>query len=96
MLSIFLRAHPVFVYKVGEWTPNLGLLMTSPGLVTFMGGSETVYHYTSNLAGKTLTLVTVPEPPFVIMATEDYNPQDLTDEDVEGRYNIINCLEMRQ
>ncbi len=67
--------------------------MSRPHDVTFMGGQKTVLDCVSVLANRTLNIVTIEEPPFVALLTNDYDRANLQPQDVEGMF-ISNCVHL--
>ncbi|XP_074661552.1 glutamate receptor ionotropic, kainate 2-like [Tubulanus polymorphus] len=70
--------------KVGRWNKTHSLEMTLPDNITLFGGRSNIVDYVTELANKTLRIVTIVEKPFVMPIRTPANPLDVQPDEVEG------------
>ncbi|XP_064645712.1 glutamate receptor ionotropic, kainate 2-like isoform X2 [Lineus longissimus] len=73
-------------HKVGNWTQNGGLKMAAPKDIRFQGDRSIVHDYVSDLANRTLNVITIIEAPFVMYtgSEDDVNITDIQPHEIEG------------
>ena len=70
--------------QVGNWTRARGLSIDR-GKIRLMGGTEIVSDFVSRLANRTISTVTIEEPPFIIIKNKNMNKDRvIPGVDIEG------------
>jgi hypothetical protein len=79
-------------HKVGNWSQDGGLKMSAPKEIRFQGNKLIVADYVSDLANRTLDVVTIIEAPFVMytVSEKDVNISDIKPHEIEGKYFQLN------
>ncbi len=75
--------------QVGTWDKKTGLHLYKKHVVRFSGDQDIVLDFQSNLQNRTIRVVTVEDPPFVMVKDPSMDQRNVTKEDLEG-----NCYSM--